>query len=150
MLTCKYRYLVHVCWTTCMLNIDLSPQIIFDPSYKPFIFIYRSLSVNNNEVLPLIKNVQCILRKQNQFLTFGWWILESSGNYEYFVWFLTHLSWKLQWAFLIACRPSSVCLSVRPSVHLSVCLYVCLSTFPIFDFLSRTTGQILTREIIMK
>ena len=26
--------------------------------------------------------------------------------------FLAHLSWKLKWAFLITCRPSSVCLSV--------------------------------------
>ena len=30
--------------------------------------------------------------------------------------FLAHLSWKLKWAFLITCRSSSVCLSVRPSV----------------------------------
>ena len=26
--------------------------------------------------------------------------------------FLAHLSWKLKWAFLITCHPSSVCLSV--------------------------------------
>ena len=32
--------------------------------------------------------------------------------------FLAHLSWKLKWAFLITCRPASVC----PSVRLSVCL----------------------------
>ena len=30
--------------------------------------------------------------------------------------FLAQLSWKLKWAFLITCRPSSVCLSVCPSV----------------------------------
>ena len=30
--------------------------------------------------------------------------------------FLARLSWKLKWAFLITFRPSSVCLSVRPSV----------------------------------
>ena len=36
--------------------------------------------------------------------------------------FLAHLSWKLKWAFLITCCPSSVCLSV--------CLSVCkLFTF---------------------
>ena len=35
--------------------------------------------------------------------------------------FLAHLSWKLKWAFLITCRPSSVCLSVRPPVRPSVC-----------------------------
>ena len=27
--------------------------------------------------------------------------------------FLAHLSWKLKWAFLITCRPSSLCLSVN-------------------------------------
>ena len=30
--------------------------------------------------------------------------------------FLAHLSWKLKWAFLITCRPLSVCLSVCPTV----------------------------------
>ena len=35
--------------------------------------------------------------------------------------FLAHLSWKLKWAFLITCRPSSVCPSICPSVCLSVC-----------------------------
>ena len=34
--------------------------------------------------------------------------------------FLAHLSWKLKWAFLITCHPSSVCLSVCPSIRLSV------------------------------
>ena len=34
--------------------------------------------------------------------------------------FLAHLSWKLKWAFLITCRPSSGCPSVCPSVCLSV------------------------------
>ena len=52
--------------------------------------------------------------------------------------FLAHLSWKLKWAFLIACRSSSVCPSVRPSV----CLSVRLLTFHIFNFFSRTTGPI--------
>ena len=33
--------------------------------------------------------------------------------------FLAHLSWKLKWAFLITCRPSSVCLSVCLSVNFS-------------------------------
>ena len=33
--------------------------------------------------------------------------------------FLVHLSWKLKWAFLITCRPSSVCLSLRPFVNFS-------------------------------
>ena len=32
---------------------------------------------------------------------------------------LGHLSWKLKWAFLIAFRPSFVCLSVCPSVNFS-------------------------------
>ena len=32
--------------------------------------------------------------------------------------FLAHLSWKLKWAFLITCRPSSVRLSVCLSVRL--------------------------------
>ena len=31
--------------------------------------------------------------------------------------FLAHLSWKHKWAFMITCCPSSVCLSVRPSVY---------------------------------
>ena len=44
--------------------------------------------------------------------------------------FLAHLSWKLKWAFLITCRPSSVCLSVR----LSVCPSVCLSVRPSVNF----------------
>ena len=35
--------------------------------------------------------------------------------------FLAHLSLLLKWAFLITCRPSSVCLSIRPSVRPSVC-----------------------------
>ena len=39
--------------------------------------------------------------------------------------FLAHLSWKLKWAFLITCRPSSV----RPSVYPSVCLSVNFSHF---------------------
>ena len=46
---------------------------------------------------------------------------------------LAHLSWKLKWAFLIACCPSSV----RPSVR--------LLTFHIFIFFSRTTGPISTK-----
>ena len=33
--------------------------------------------------------------------------------------FWAHLSWKLKWVFLIAFLPSSVCLSVRPSVNFS-------------------------------
>ena len=33
--------------------------------------------------------------------------------------FLAHLSWKLKWTFLIACRPSSVCQSVRLSLNFS-------------------------------
>ena len=37
----------------------------------------------------------------------------------YIVSFFTHLSWKLKWAFLITCRPSSVCPSVRMSVNFS-------------------------------
>ena len=46
---------------------------------------------------------------------------------------LAHLSWKLQWAFLIA---------ICPSVRLSVCLSV---TFHIFIFFSRTTWLISTK-----
>ena len=42
--------------------------------------------------------------------------------------FLAHLSWKLKWAFLIAYRPSSVFLSDRPSVFLSVCKFFLIST----------------------
>ena len=42
-------------------------------------------------------------------------------GFQYY--FLAHLSWKLKWAFLITCRPSSVCLSVcvsvRPSINFS-------------------------------
>ena len=40
-----------------------------------------------------------------------------------------HLSWKLKWAFLIACRP----------------LFVCPSTLAIFIFFSRTPGSISTK-----
>jgi hypothetical protein len=58
-------------------------------------------------------------------------------NY-YKIAFLAHLSWKLKWAILIAFCPSSVCLSVR----LSVCLTV---NFYIIDFFSKTTGPILTK-----
>jgi hypothetical protein len=43
--------------------------------------------------------------------------------------FLAHLSWKLKWAFLIALCPSSVRLSVCPSVRPSVCLSVRLLHF---------------------
>ena len=54
-------------------------------------------------------------------------IMEVSDNYHHgnhsfesplnrVIRFLTHLSWKLKWAFLIAFRPVSVCLSVCPSV----------------------------------
>ena len=47
-----------------------------------------------------------------------------------YLYYLAHLSWKLKWAFLITCRPSSVCPSVRPSVCLSVRPSVCkLFTF---------------------
>ena len=58
--------------------------------------------------------------------------LKKDLSYDYpfyFIFFqrhiiiLAHLSWKLKWAFLIAFRPSSVCLSVclsvRPSVNFS-------------------------------
>jgi hypothetical protein len=31
-------------------------------------------------------------------------------NCKIFMSFLAHLSWKLKWAFLIACCPSSVCM----------------------------------------
>jgi hypothetical protein len=51
-----------------------------------------------------------------------------------FLYFLAHLSWKLKWAILITRCPSSFCPSVRLSVN-----------FYIFDFFSRTTGQILTK-----
>ena len=51
---------------------------------------------------------------------FRWW----SKYYH----FLAHLSWKLKWAFLITCRPSSLCPSVRPSVCLSVCKLFTLSS----------------------
>jgi hypothetical protein len=50
--------------------------------------------------------------------------------------FLAHLSWKLKWAFLIAC-----CLSYRLSVLPSVCLL----DFYIFNFSSRTAWPILTK-----
>ena len=48
-----------------------------------------------------------------------------SHNTHFIVLFLAHLSWKLKWAFLITCRPASVC----PSVCLSVCLSVNFSHF---------------------
>jgi hypothetical protein len=49
----------------------------------------------------------------------------------FFCWtVLAHLSWKLKWAILIACCPSSVRLSVN---------------FYISDFFSRTTRSILTK-----
>ena len=57
--------------------------------------------------------------------------------------FLAHLSWKLKWAFLITCRPSSVCPSVRLYVGPSFCLCVCI-LFLTFIF-SRTTGPISTK-----
>jgi hypothetical protein len=52
--------------------------------------------------------------------------------------FLAHQSWKLKWAILIAGGRSSVRPSIRLSVRPSVNFYN-------FDFLSRTTGPILTR-----
>jgi hypothetical protein len=42
--------------------------------------------------------------------------------------FLAHLSWKLKWAILIAGCPSSVRLSVCPSVRPSVCKLFTFST----------------------
>ena len=50
---------------------------------------------------------------------------------------LAHLSWKLKWAILIACRPSSV----WPSVHLSVCP----QTLHTSIFFFWTTGPISTK-----
>ena len=44
------------------------------------------------------------------------WVLYTCRSVCTHIWFLAHLSWKLEWAFFITCRPSSVCLSVRPSV----------------------------------
>jgi hypothetical protein len=60
--------------------------------------------------------------------------IANNGSINWFFPFLAHLSWKLKWAFLIACCPASVCLSVCLSVN-----------FYIFDFFSRTTGPILTK-----
>lgn len=47
--------------------------------------------------------------------------------------FLARLRWKLKWAILFTCCLPSVCLSV------------CLWTFYIFDFFTKTTGQITTK-----
>jgi hypothetical protein len=69
------------------------------------------------------------------FLLWVWgvWFFLLGGCF--FVWFLAHLSWKLKWTFLITCCPASVCLSVCPSIN-----------FYIFDFFSRTTRPMLTKD----
>ena len=56
-------------------------------------------------------------------------------------WFSAHLSWKLK-VFLITFRPSSVCLSVRLPVHLSIRLSVCPSVnFSYFRLLLKNQFQ---------
>ena len=40
------------------------------------------------------------------------WVISS--NLALSLPFLAHLNWQFNWAFLITCRPSSVCPSVRP------------------------------------
>ena len=76
----------------CPCYLDLRQKLIKKfYFYKPSVFkLIKLLSINNVKELCRLEN------------------------------FLAHLSWKLKWAFLITYRPSSVCLSVRPSVRLSV------------------------------
>ena len=57
-------------------------------------------------------------------------------------WFLAQLSWKLKWALLIACCPSSILASFHPSVCLSV---YPSANFSHFHLLRRTTGPISTK-----
>ena len=57
-------------------------------------------------------------------------------------WFLAQLSWKLKWASLIACCPSSILASFHPSVCLSV---YPSANFSHFHLLRRTTRPISTK-----
>ena len=55
-----------------------------------------------------------LMKTVHIFYLFSW---KPLGNVQTFGWFkgfnfLAHLSWKLKWAFLITCRPASVCPSV--------------------------------------
>jgi hypothetical protein len=82
--------------------------------------------------------LQICLRQNNKNMCVTCWKKKiASVGHVGWNYFLTHLSWKLKWAFLIA---------LRPSVCISVCLFLCPSVnFYIFDFSSRTTGSISTR-----
>jgi hypothetical protein len=56
------------------------------------------------------------------FYTLLWVRLCISCNNVALYPFLAHLSWKLKWAILIACCPSSICLSVRKLLHFRLLL----------------------------
>ena len=86
-----------------------------------------SVDINNIDVVTL--EFDLILKKHfkpaNKFCTvrsrtlmFNV-IISSDKTFLWILTFLAHLSWKLKWAFLIACRPSSVCPSVCLSVNFS-------------------------------
>ena len=71
--------------------------------------------------------------------------VQYSGSYYYFRItqdiFISHLSWRLKWAFLIKICP----LSVDVVVVVVVVVIVVVKTFHIFIFSSRTTGSISTK-----
>ena len=82
--------------------------------FEPCAFsVLDTVTISTDDMLPLPRE----LRRVNDFKTSAsvwknlkmYWI-----KYVYNDLFLAHLSWKLKWAFLITCRPSSV----RPSVCL--------------------------------
>ena len=102
------------CWFLgCLMptNIKVSPTLPTRP------LKCRRYPVKHHANNPPIYEPTRLATHGNQFL-----IKWPSMNYKRMQWtFLAHLSWKLKWAFLITCRPSSVCLSVCLSVCPSVC-----------------------------
>ena len=73
----------------------------------------------SKDIMTEIMDVQMSLRISSFINIIPCIFINMRANVRNVSSFLAHLSWKLKWAFLIAFRPPSVCLSVRPSVNFS-------------------------------
>ena len=108
-------------WASCFIKCsspEPQPNYRHNPVYGQDDFIlFKWIILSYSEGRKLLHLVIWIL--------VGIFILNKSVGIKIsqHPWFLAHLSWKLKWAFLITFRPSSVCPSVRTSIHPSVCFF---------------------------
>ena len=123
------RVILHEWYMVCITKFSFE---LFDMLCTLFILVHLSLRLKwcclikictlSVVVVGVVVNFSnCHLRLQNNGMH---WLISTKLGTDYpwvkGIQFLAHLSWKLKWTFLITCRPSSVCLSVRLSVCLSV------------------------------